>query len=99
MQAFRADVLTQIIKPVSDSNTNERLLDFFVYAIDFIYALTIGCLIYFSLNTPANKPLFRPYIYLISSILGILSIIVFIVLLVDLIRGLINGNTCNIRLI
>jgi hypothetical protein len=53
-------------------------------------------IIYYSLNSTANKPIFKPYIYLTSTILGILALSVIIVFIVDLIRGLSTGTICKI---
>jgi hypothetical protein len=71
------------------------LLDFFVYTIDLIYAITMVTIIYYSLNTTANRPAFKPYIYLASTILGLMALSVFIVYLVDIVRGLTTGSICK----
>ena len=53
-------------------------------------------IIYYSLNTTSNKPTFKPYIYLVSTILGLLAISVLVVFLVDVIRGLTSGTICKL---
>jgi hypothetical protein len=52
-------------------------------------------IIYYSLNTTSNKPIFKPYIYLVSTVLGLLALAVLIVFLVDMIRGLTSGTICK----
>lgn len=95
MIAFRADVLDQILQPIQvSSKTNDQLLNFFVYTIDLIYAMLMATIIYYSLNTTSNKPIYKPYIYFVSTILGVLAIAVLIVFLVDIIRGLTTGTLC-----
>ena len=56
-------------------------------------------IIYYSLNTTSNKPIFKPYIYFVSTILGFFAISIFLVFLVDMIRGLATGSMCNIYFI
>lgn len=56
--------------------------------------------IYCSLNLTFNNKHFKRFIYLSSTILGIFSIIVAIVLIVDLAKGFQDsGTSCNIYLI
>jgi len=57
--------------------------------------MMLGTVLFFSLNTTSNKPIYKPYIYFISTILGLMSITMFIVLLVDMIRGLATNTECN----
>jgi hypothetical protein len=52
-------------------------------------------IVYYSLNTTSNKPIFKPYIYFVSTVLGLLAMSVLIVFLVDVIRGLTTGTICN----
>jgi cellulose synthase/poly-beta-1,6-N-acetylglucosamine synthase-like glycosyltransferase len=89
MQAFKTDVLIQILMPIQASeHTNAQMLNFFVYTIDLLYALLLGTIIYYSLNTTSNQAIYKPYIYLVSTVLGLMAIAVLIVFLVDIIRGL-----------
>lgn len=50
--------------------------------------------ILFSLLMKSDKKEFKSYLYLITTLFGIFAIIVFIVLLVDVVRGLINSSAC-----
>lgn len=100
MTSFKLEVLLQIIKTIQASDqTNSQLLNFFVYTVDLIYALLLGVIIFFSLTTPSNRPIFKPYIYFVSTVLGWLAISVFVLYLVDVIRGLSNGTLCNLYII
>lgn len=100
MMAFQVDVLQKVLQPIeASSKTNDQVLKFFVFTIDLIYALVLMAILYYSLTTTSNKPIFKPIIYLTSTILGLLSLAVFIVFLVDIIRGLTSGNTCNLSII
>lgn len=57
--------------------------------------MMLGCLLYMSLHLTNNNQRYKPYIYAISTIFGIFAFAVFLVLLVDVIRGLSDNATCN----
>lgn len=58
--------------------------------------MVILSLIYLSLNLNYNDKKFKRMIYGTATVIGIFSIVVFIVLVSDLIRGLTSdGVTCN----
>ena len=52
-------------------------------------------LVFYSMFVNTKNSRFLSYIYFISSIFGILSIIVSVVLLVDIIKGLSGDVECN----
>ena len=60
--------------------------------------MVVLCIVFYSINTTANKPVFKPYIYFASTILGFMTIMVFLVLFIDMIRGLTSDTTCKILL-
>ena len=93
MEAFRDDVLVKLLAGViSDPNTSE-FYNAFVYTMDFIYAMLVGSIIFFSLNLTNSSKVFKPYIYAVSTIFGLFMFCVFGVLIVDVIRGLISNET------
>lgn len=67
--------------------------------MDFIYVLLIGCILYYSLHLTNNHKNYKPYIYAISTIFGILAISVFVVLVVDVFRGLLDNAACKFIII
>ena len=71
------------------------VLDFFVYSIDFIYAMLVMTIIFLSLHFKNKQKEFKSKIYAISSIFGILMLIISAVLTVDIIRGLVDNSTCK----
>jgi branched-subunit amino acid permease len=91
IDAFRQDVLQRWLAGTVSSG----VLDWFVYTVDFLYAMMFGTIIFYSLHFKNSTKHFKQYIYVISTVLGILMIIVMGVLLVDVIRGLIDGSTCT----
>lgn len=99
MQAFRADILSKILGGVVPDSTDNQLYNAFVYTIDFIYVLLIMSIVFFSLHLTNGNKKFKPYLYAVSTIFGIFSIIVFIVLFVDVIRGLLDSSACNYYII
>ena len=68
----------------------------FVYAIDLIYVMSMFALILFSMHFSHRNPKFVSFVYGISTLFGVLAIIIFIVLIYDMIAGLIDGTTCKI---
>lgn len=63
--------------------------------MDFIYVLLLLTLVFYSLHLKNNDKHFKPYIYGVSTLFGLFMLAVFIVLAVDLFRGLIYGSACN----
>ena len=91
MEAFRADVLTKVLGGVVPNPEKSEFYNSFVYTVDFIYVMLVGSIIFYSLHLTNNNKKFKPYIYAVSTLLGIFSVIVFLVLLVDIIRGLVDN--------
>ena len=89
MYAFRSDVLGRL------NLLGQVFYDAFVYTIDFIYIMNFLGLVYFSMHLTSRNKKFMPYIYLASTLFGLFSIIIFIVLTFDLIKGLIGDNECK----
>jgi hypothetical protein len=65
----------------------------FVYTINFVYALLIMGLIYFSINLNNRNDKFVKYVYALSTILGTMSVVMMVILVVDLARGLTQGSS------
>lgn len=84
--AFRLDVLERFL----GNTVGPRALDYFVYAMDFIYALMVSGIVFYSLHFKNNSKYFIPLIYTVSTVLGIFIWIIMLVLLVDIIRGLVG---------
>jgi chitin synthase len=64
-----------------------------VYTINFIYAMLIFGLIYFSINLTNRNQKFVRFVYGVSTILGVMSLIMLVILTVDLVRGLGRGSS------
>lgn len=86
MEAFKADVLVKFFADTLKEDS--PIYSAFVYTINFIYALLIFGLIYFSMSLTNRNKKFVRFVYGISTILGVMSIIMMTILLVDLARGL-----------
>ena len=95
MDAFRSDVLVKLLKGVVGDPNNSQFFNAFVYTIDFIYVLLIMTIVFFSLHLPNRHKKFMPYIYGISPLFGLFMVCVFLVLVVDIFRGLLNNDTCK----
>jgi hypothetical protein len=99
MDAFRSDILTQVFSGIIGDPNNNKILDGFVYTMDFIYVMLVGSIVYYSMHLTNSSKHFKPYIYAVSSIFGIFAISVFTVLIVDVFRGLIDNATCKLFII
>lgn len=62
--------------------------------MDFIYVILILSVVFFSLHLTNGNPKFKPYLYVVSTLFGIFSIVVFCVLAVDVVRGLADKSAC-----
>ena len=91
MEAFRQDVLQKYLS----STVSSQVLDFFVLSIDFIYVMLVMSIVFYSLHLNNNHKRFKPYIYGVSTLFGVFMVVVFVVLFVDIIRGLIGGSECT----
>jgi cellulose synthase/poly-beta-1,6-N-acetylglucosamine synthase-like glycosyltransferase len=94
MDAFRSDILSSLFTGLIGDANHSQLLDSFVYTMDFIYVMLICSIIYYSLHLTNSNKNFKPYIYAVSTIFGIFAISVFVVLAVDVFRGLIDNAAC-----
>jgi len=91
MFAFRIDVLERYLGNTVGTNA----LDYFVYTMDFIYALMVVSVVFFSLNFKNTSKYFIPLIYTVSTVMGIFIWIIMFVLIVDIVRGLLSDSTCK----
>lgn len=57
--------------------------------IDFIYVMLFLGLIFKSIHFTNRNEKFIPYIYIVSTIFGMLAITIFIVLFVDMVTGIV----------
>lgn len=95
MEAFRADVLPYVFGGLVQDPNQNQFYNGFVYTMDFIYVILILSVVFFSLHLTNNNQKFKPYLYVVSTLFGIFSIIVFAVLTVDVIRGLADSSACT----
>ena len=78
------------------TDVTQSVSRFFTYTINFIYSLFVLGLVIYSMHINTKNKRFLSFIYLISTIFGVFSLIVFIVLLIDLIRGLGGSSECTL---
>ena len=88
IQAFRTEVLI----PYFSSFIPAEILEGFVYVINFFYVMMTGAVIFYSMHLTNKHKKFIPYIYASAISLGIFSVIVFVILSVDVVRG---SEQCN----
>ncbi len=99
MEAFREDVLVKVLGGVVSSPDTSQFYNSFVYTMDFIYVVLIMTIVFYSLHLTNTHKRFKPYIYGISTIFGLFMLAVFIVLAVDIFRGLIDNEACKLSFI
>ena len=93
MQAFRADVLTKFFADIIPYDS--EIYNAFVLIMNFFYVLLWLGFILYSIHMNNKNKKFVTYIYGTSTVMGIFSLVVTIVLAVDIIRGLIGQTSCN----
>lgn len=95
MKAFYFDALQPLFSSMINQSYS-KMIPFFVNFMDFIYVMVILSLIYMSLNLNYTDKIFKRMIYSTATVMGVFSVIVFIVLVVDLFRGMTGtGVKCN----
>lgn len=83
MQVFVTDVLNGALAAFIPS----AISDAFVYIINFVYIITTAGLIFYSMNLTNRDKKFIPFVYGVSTMLGLFSLAAFAILIVDIIRG------------
>jgi hypothetical protein len=63
--------------------------------MDFLYAMMILAIIYFSVHLTHTNKIFIYYIYLFSTIFGLFSLLTFIIFFIDIIKSFTGSNTCT----
>jgi cellulose synthase/poly-beta-1,6-N-acetylglucosamine synthase-like glycosyltransferase len=93
MRAFYSDVLSSVFEKTL---LTDKVIPFFINTMDYIYVFFVLSLIYCSLNLTYNNKRFKQLIYIGTTVMGIFSIIVTIVLIHDLVKSGIDGSvTCT----
>lgn len=101
MYTFQSNVIVVVLQQLgmvveSTEASNNTVVGIFVYVIDFIYAMIFLGLVFFSMHLTNREGRFKGFFYGVSTIYGIFSISVFVVLLYDIITGFFEGkNACN----
>lgn len=95
MEAFREDVLINFLGNVITDPSTSEFYNAFIYTMDFIYVMLIMSIVFFSLHLTNNNKKFKPYVYLVSTCFGLFAVCVFLVLAVDIIRGLADNAACT----
>ena len=95
MEAFRADLLVNLLKSFAGENPEAEVYRGFVYTMDFIYVMFVLTMIFMSVHLTNSNPRYKPYIYAISTLFGLFGIAVFLVLTIDVIRGLVDSEQCK----
>lgn len=96
MDAFRSDVLVRLLNGVVGDSNNSQVYNAFVYTMDFIYVMLIMTIVFLSLHLTNRHKRFMPYIYGVSTLFGLFMVCVFLVLVVDIFRGLLNNAACKL---
>lgn len=84
-----------MVNPVLFGLENSHKIPFFIQTVDFVYVMFLLAVVYFSLNLTYNQKRFKHLLYFASTVFGILSLIVFAVLVKDLFMGFTKGTTCK----
>ncbi len=89
-----------ILEPIfSATFVSKQVIPYFINTMVFIFVFFIFTVIYYSLNLTYNNSKFKKLIYLSSTIIGIFSIIVSVVLIIDLSNNSTNNAPCNFTFI
>ena len=64
--------------------------------MDFIYVMLMFGFVFYSMHFTHRHKRFLPFIYAISTIMGVFAIIVLVVLFVDMITGIVETINCYV---
>ena len=67
--------------------------------MDWIYVMFVLTMIFFSIHLTNSNARYKPYIYAISTLFGLFGLMVFLVLTIDVVRGLSDSEQCKLILI
>ena len=95
MQTIRADYLGSIFAISNPTGIGSVIYATFVNVMDFLYALMFFGIIFLSIHLTHSNKKFIYYIYFFSTVFGLFSVITFVVILVDIIKGFAGGNNCS----
>jgi len=86
METIRIDYLGSILS-LETKGIGNVIYNTFTNIIDFIYALILGGIIFFSLHLTNNNKRYIYYIYLFSSLFGIFALVTFLIFFIDVIKS------------
>lgn len=97
MQTVNYEFFTKIFSFLNNSDGSTAFSNIFRTLMDFIYVMLIMTLFLLSLNFNAKHKSFRPYLYAISTALGIYMLVVVGTMIWDFITNGICFNFTNIK--
>ena len=67
----------------------------FANIMDFFYVLTFLGIVFLSIHLKHSNKKFIYYIYFVSTFYGVVSLITFVVIIADIMKGLVGFENCN----
>lgn len=96
MFAFRDWFFGYILNSITSTTfQTTEFYNSFVFVMDFIYVMLMLGLVFKSMHFTHREEKFIPFVYGMSTVMGMFSIAVFLVLLVDMIRGIVDTFACT----
>lgn len=96
MQTIRGEYLGQIFATGNPTGIGSVIYATFVNVMDFLYCLMFFGIIFLSVHLTHSNKQFIYYIYFFSTCFGLFSVITFVIILVDTIKGFVNADSCNL---
>ena len=95
MQTVRAQYLSDIFQIDDPNGVGSIIVETFVQAMDFFYALMFFGVVFLSIHLTHGNKRFIYYVYFFSTMFGLLSLITFIVIIIDIANGFAAKDNCN----
>lgn len=95
MQTIRQQYLIDLFAITDSNGLGSIVYSTFVNIMDFFYALMFLGVVFFSVHLTHGNKKYIYYIYFFSTLYGLMSILTFVVIIVDIAKGFSGLNSCN----
>lgn len=95
MTTIEQDYLIDIFATDTPTSLGAIIYATFVNITDFLYALMVLTIIFYSVHLTHSNKRFIYYIYLFSTVFGLFSLLTFIIFFVDVVKGFAGVNNGN----
>jgi cellulose synthase/poly-beta-1,6-N-acetylglucosamine synthase-like glycosyltransferase len=94
METIQADYLVSLFAITDSTGIGSIIYATFVNVMDFIYALMFFGVVFYSIHLTHSNKKYIYYVYLVSSVYGLFSVMTFTVIIIDVAKGFAGSDNC-----